>query len=464
MTFFRTPHLLCLALCLAGSHVRADVINGWNSFLLDTFANIGQSATPTGNARSLAIMSVSMYEAVNSVDQAYTPYLSSYQTYSGTVDTRAAAAQAARDSVVNLYGGYSGVTAGADALLASQLGAMGLSPSVQADSLALGSAAAAAILSHRSADGYGAANTYTPQAAGTPGAWQPGVIPNPSGWGTIAGTFLQSEAGYMTPWAMSSSTQFRPGPPPALGSAQYAVEFNQVKDYGSLNSSLRSVDQTNVARFWMDGPGTESPPGHWNTIAQSVSSGLDFDDKARLFALLNIANADAAIATWDAKRHYDSWRPNQAIWQADIDGNPLTDQDLSWAPLIGTPSFPAYSSGHAAFSQASADILEMFFGTDNIAFTTTSEYPAWVGDPLAPSSRSFTSFEAAADEAGMSRIYGGIHFASDNTAGQQIGGNVASLVYGNLLLPVPEPSGVVLLLSAGLGLSLRRRRPPYARE
>jgi hypothetical protein len=361
---------LFASLLLVCSHSRADVVNSWNTALLDTFAGIGQSASPPGNSRSLAIMSVSMYEAVNSVSQTHTSYLSSYQSYSGAVDTRAAAAQAARDSLVSLYGSYSvdygtgsmSVTSYADNLLSSQLASMGLDPVVQANSIALGSASASAVLAHRSSDGYTAAYNYTPQAAGTPGAWQPGVVPHPSGWGTVAGTFLQAQAGYMTPWTMSSGSQYRPGAPNALNSAQYAADFNEVKTLGSLGSTLRTADQTDIAKFWQDGPNTESPPGHWNTIAQSVSGSLNLADKTRLFALLNLANADAAIATWDAKRYYDTWRPVQAIWQADIDGNPLTDQDTSWQPLLGTPSFPAYSSGHAAFSQSSADILEMFFG------------------------------------------------------------------------------------------------------
>jgi hypothetical protein len=448
-------HAALLAALALPSLSPADVVDDWNTMLLQTLSGIGSSATPTGNARSLAIVSVSMYEAVNSVGQSYSPYLSGYQSYSGSIDTRVAAAQAARDAVVSLYGSQSvnygsgvvNVTSYADNLLSSQLAGWGVAPVVQSSSTSLGSSAAAAVLALRANDGFTASTTYSPQPAGTPGAWQPN---------TPSGQFLQSEAGYMTPWVLSSGSQFRAAPPPTLGSLDYANAFNQVKSIGSLSSSLRSVDQTNIALHWADGPGTESPPGHWNYIAQSVSGGLDLDSKTRLFALLNISNADACITTWETKRHYDLWRPITAIRQADIDGNVLTDQDATWAPLIGTPSFPAYTSGHSAFSQSSADILEMFFGTDTVAFTSTSHSPSLNSSN---NTRSFTSFEAAAAEAGMSRIYGGIHFSFDNTEGRQIGSDVAGTVFNSVLRPVPEPSGVLLSLLAGLGLMLRRKRP-----
>jgi MYXO-CTERM domain-containing protein len=445
----------CILAALLTSSVQADVIDDWNSMLCQTLAGIGSSATPTGNSRSLAIMSVSMYEAVNSVGQAYSPYLSSYQSYSGSVSLEAAAAQAGRDAVVSLYGGFNvsyngapavNVTTYADQMLSTQLSALGLSGAVQANSTALGSASASAVLSNRSTDGFGAAYTYSPQPVGTPGAWQPNAP---------GGQFVQAQAGYMTPWVMSSGSQFRAAPPPSLGSVDYANAYNEVKTLGAAVGSTRTADQSNIALHWADSAGTESPPGHWNYIAQSVSGGLDFDDKARLFALLNISLADAAIATWETKREYDFWRPITAIQQGDIDGNALTEQDTAWASYIGTPSFPAYTSGHSAFSQSAADILELYFGTDNMAFTSTSH------SPLLNSSnntRSFTSFEAAADEAGMSRIYGGIHYSFDNVAGQQIGADVASLVYNSVLQPVPEPSGALLAMLAGLGLLRRRRK------
>lgn len=228
-----------------------------------------------------------------------------------------------------------------------------------------------------------------------------------------------------------------------------------MKSLGAATGSTRTADQTEIAYFWVDGPGTASPPGHWNRIAQTVSASmsLNVEENARLFALLNLTEADTGIATWDAKRAYDFWRPMYAINTASADGNGDTLEDAAWAPLIPTPSFPAYTSGHSGFSGAAAEILALYFGTDNIAFTTDSESPF-----LAPgTTRSFSSFSEAAEEAGMSRIYGGIHWSFDNTDGLDLGANVADNVFNNYFQPVPEPGSVLLIFSAGLALLLRRR-------
>jgi hypothetical protein len=189
---------------------------------------------------------------------------------------------------------------------------------------------------------------------------------------------------------------------------------------GGMVSAARTEDQTQIARFWADGAGTETPPGHWNHIAQDVGAALgnSLEENARLFALLNIAMADAAICAWDAKYHYHNWRPVTAIRNAHLDGNSATEPDGAWTSLIGTPPFPDYVSGHSTFSAAAATVLTLFYGTDGVAFTTGSDFLPGV-------LRSFGSFSEAAAEAAMSRVYGGIHFrfASDHglTGGLKIG-------------------------------------------
>jgi hypothetical protein len=193
-----------------------------------------------------------------------------------------------------------------------------------------------------------------------------------------------------------------------------------VKALGAAVGSSRTADQSEIALFWADGAGTETPPGHWNHIAQDVAAtrGLSLKENARLFALLNIALADAGICAWDAKYTYSNWRPVTAIRAGDTDGNSATAPDVTWSSFIATPPFPDYVSGHSTFSAAAAAVLALFFGTDNVAFITGS-------DALPGVSRSFPSFSAAAAEAALSRIYGGIHyrFASQDglTAGTQIG-------------------------------------------
>lgn len=229
---------------------------------------------------------------------------------------------------------------------------------------------------------------------------------------------------------MTSNDQFGCPPPPSLDSPEYADAVAEVQAYGAANSALRTEDQTNIAHFWADDPGTSTPPGHWNRIAAEVASrfGNSLVENARLFALLNIATADAAIACWEAKYTYDLWRPYTAIREADTDGNPLTEADLEWQALIFIPPFPSYSSGHSTFSAASAEVLAGFFGTDDIAFTSTAE-GVHVPD------RSFSSFTAAAREAASSRLLGGIHFAFDNQAGLEAGAALGRFVVASVLQP-----------------------------
>jgi hypothetical protein len=229
---------------------------------------------------------------------------------------------------------------------------------------------------------------------------------------------------------MTSDAQFRPDAPPAMDSAQYASEYNQTKQIGSLNSTTRTADQTETALFWADGGGTYTPPGHWNQIAEQVTvkQRTSLVDNARLFAALNISLADAGISCWEAKYTYKSCRPITAIRNGDNDTNPLTVGDTTWQPLIVTPPFPEYTSGHSTFSGAASTVLASFFGA-NYSFSTNS-----LGLP--GTTRQFASFSQAADEAGMSRIYGGIHYMSANLAGLDAGRKLGSYVVNNFVKTV----------------------------
>ena len=222
-----------------------------------------------------------------------------------------------------------------------------------------------------------------------------------------------------------------------------------------MSSATRTADQTEIARFWADGGGTVTPPGHWNLIAQEVvnGAGLSLVQSARVFAALNISGADASIAAWETKYFYNLWRPITAIRLGDTDGNAATDKDASWTPLLGTPPFPSYTSGHSTFSSAAAAVLSEYFGSA-YAFSTPSQ------DPSLPVTRSFSSFQAAAEEAGLSRIYGGIHFDFDNTAGLWAGAGIGGYVVDNYFAPVPEVT-TVGTIAAGVmmvGGIVRRRR------
>src|SRR5262249_40773437 len=233
----------------------------------------------------------------------------------------------------------------------------------------------------------------------------------------------------VTPFALSTGAQFRPGAPPALDSAEYAAAFNEVKSLGRVDSTTRTAEQTQIARFWNDGLGTAFAMGYWKRSAQPLATdrGLSLVQDARLFALLNIAEADAQIACWDAKYNYNLWRPVTAIRAADTDGNPDTDPDAGWTPLLVTPNFPSYTSAHSTLSGAAAEVLPSLFGPDH-------HFPV-SADGLPGVTRSFDSFAAAAAEAGQSRIYGGIHYQFDNQNGQQLGRNVADYIVDGFLEP-----------------------------
>jgi membrane-associated phospholipid phosphatase len=304
---------------------------------------------------------------------------------------------------------FPGGAADFDALLAATLSTIRQGPQRDAG-VAWGESVASQILAARANDGNDA--VVPPPSGGGPGSW----VPTPPG----SAPYLLPQWGMLVPFGMISTDQFRSAGPPPLASATWAADYNEVKAFGAAVGSSRTAEQSEIAQFWADGAGTETPPGHWNHIAQDVAAmtGLSLEQNARLFALLNIAMANAGICAWDAKYTYNNWRPVTAIRAGDTDGNPATAPDGTWSSFIATPPFPDYVSGHSTFSAAAAAVLALFYGTDDFAFITGS-------DALPGVSRSFASFSAAAAEAAMSRIYGGIHyrFASQDglTAGTQIG-------------------------------------------
>lgn len=461
--------LRCAIFLVGTTATRADVILEWNALMLQTFANESTAATPPGNSRTMGMLGGAMFDAVNSVSRQHTAYLGFFDpvTEGLGIDMSAAASAAAHTVMqsiyTDLYGPSNSFASNFTQLYNTQMASIADS-AAKTRGIEVGLAAAQAMIAARANDGWNAVSSYQPQPLGTPGRWQPGD--SFGAWGAGAGQFLKPQWAEMTPFAMSSTSQFRPAGPNGfqpgnyaawVQSAAYTAEFNLVKDIGGTHSTTRTADQTNIAYFWVDGPGTASPPGHWSRIAATVSAqqGLSLEQNARLFGLLGLAQADTGIASWEAKVFYDSWRPMYAINTANFDGNPLTLQDVSWTPLIPTPSFGAYTSGHSAFSMTGATILKNFFGTDNIAFETGTESPFLPDDYT----RSFLSFTDAAEEAGMSRIYGGIHWMSDNLDGALLGADVANNVFNNFLLPVPEPSGALLAGIAASVLLLRRRRP-----
>jgi len=377
----------------------SNVILDFNAAALRAIAT--NKTNPPRASRNLAILHVAVADAVATVEAQGNPAL--------LVDVAAAAA--ARDVLASVYPNQTAVF---DRILN---GCLAASPDGDGEdqSVEIGKAAAATILANRANDGANDTSSYATNP--TPGHWQPTppAFANP----------LEPQWGNVDLFSPGTAAQFQPPAPPALDSDEYAAAFNEVKDLGSATSTTRTAEQTQIARFWADGAGTITPPGHWNRIAadQARRARLNTAVTARLFYQLNVALADAAIVSWSTKYSDDFWRPVTAIRRADEDGNASTAEDTAWASLIATPPFPSYTSGHSTFSGAGATILDNYFGNAT-AFRTFS-------DDLVDVSRGFASFQAAADEAGQSRIYGGIHFQFDNLAGKAVGRELGQFVVAN---------------------------------
>ena len=403
----------------------ANFVLQWNSLLVDV-----QQQRAQGNqqaARSLAMMGAAVYDSVNAISPTHTIYHVDARTFPGvaTASPDAAAAQAAHDVAYALYT-QAADRANFDALLTTQLAEVPDGPA-ENNGIALGQYVAAQILAWRANDGASATVPYT---IGTnPGDWQPTP---PS----FAQTPATPQWPYVTPFALTSGDQFRPGSPPALTSADYTATYLEVKAIGgngTTTPSTRTPEQTEIAFFWAGLGVTNAGVSIWNQISRTVAAEhhLTLADNARLFAQVSVANADAFIAGFDAKYTYNYWRPVTAIRAADTDGNPDTIQDSNWTPLIATPNHPSFVSLHSTQSMAAAQALAAFFGTDQVNFTAT-----WAGVE-----RSFNKFTDAAKEAGKSRIYAGIHWSFDMAAGLQQGRKVGQFVAAHYFQPLSSSGG-----------------------
>ena len=377
----------------------------WNSAALDAI-RAGSTAPPIAS-RSLAILHVSIYDAVNGIDRRHEPYLVP-SAVPASASREAAASAAAHGTLVNLF---PAAVSSFDALHAAILAGIPNGPQKTAG-IAWGEFVANQILAARANDGSDA--IVPPPGGSGPGVW----VPTPPAFRP----YLLPQWGFVVPFGMSSSSQFRPPGPPSLDSQRYAADYDEVKELGAEVGSTRTEEQTEIALFWADGAGTETPPGHWNSIAQIIAAaqGNTLEENARLFALLNIAMGDAAICAWDAKYIFHFWRPVTAI--------AFAEPELGWMSFIVTPPFPDYVSGHSTFSGAAATVLPLFYGTEDLPFTTGS-------DSLPGVYRSFLTCLDAAEEAAASRLYGGIHFRSANEDGLQAGISIGEWTDSHYLRP-----------------------------
>jgi hypothetical protein len=383
-----------------------------------------------------AMMHVAIHDALNAIDRRSRPYTFDMQVSPGA-SPDAAVAAAARDVLVPLIGqlplellSQSCIDAGKARVEADYTAALAAIPNNQAKAqgIAVGQAAAAAILALRADDGAVGGPPPFFLNPNCPQDTDPGEYQCTPGTPFIAFEVWED----VTPFVLKDSSQFRPGPPYKVDTKKYTADFNEVKSFGGdgiTTRSERTADQTEIALYWW-----ESSPLKWNRIARivSVDRGLGLWENARLFGLLNLALADGYIAMVDSKNHYNYWRPVTAIQTGDTDGNPDTTGDPAWTPLRGTPPDQDYASGHSIEGGAGAEVLKQFFGTDRISFQDCSvTLPARDCSDPSPKLRSYTSFSQAAVENAYSRILIGFHFRKSveegTDYGRQIGKRAANL-------------------------------------
>ena len=411
---------LALALVVSAAFVapataNADVVTSWDRTMVDALETANTPPPPA--MRTAAIVQAAVFDAVNGIARRYTSVHVQPAAPPGT-SRAAAAASAAHEALVALFPAQQAMF---DQRLAETLDQIadhsdGGNRSI-ARGLEWGKTVADQILAWRAGDGFTAPlPPYLPTPA--PGRWQP----TPP---AFAGPLFRQFA-TMTPFALTSPSQFLPAGPPQLSSARYAQDFNEVKTLGSSTSTVRTAFETETARFWNG----DTPAAIWNRVADDLADRSDSSllTNARVIALTNIALADAVIAIWNAKNTFDTWRPITAIQQAATDGNPDTSPDPNWAPLIATPPFQEYPAGHPGVSNAGASVLARFYGNDT-AFTATS-----FGLPGVE--HSFTSFSSAIAQVEDARVWGGIHFRFACATAADVGAAVADYVTRTQLLRI----------------------------
>ena len=401
---------LCVFMFLSPLVAHADVVLDWNARMLTTIT--GQS--PFGTARTAAITQLAVFEAVNAITKTYQPYLGTIPASDGA--SADAAAAAAAHAVLTHY--FPAQAVSLDAALETSLSAMADGQAKQ-DGIATGVAAAQAMIALRANDGSAVPKFYVP-ASTDPGQWQP--TPScPAGGGT---NFHWRD---VTPFGVPAVSAFRLGPPPGLAQGTYAENVAEVASVGGMTGAQRTQDREDIARFYA----AFSPVTWANSAARQVATaqGRSLVENARAFALLTMAQSDAAVAVFDTKYHYNLWRPETAITSADLDGNHKTDVDPGFMPLIVAPCFPTYPSAHGTLSAAAQEVLERLYGPSGHDITFTNA--AIPGVTL-----HYTAFKPIVEDISDARVFGGIHFRFDQDEGERQGTAIGKYVVKHNLRPV----------------------------
>ena len=480
--------VLCIAAVSPGA-LRADVVTDWNTTLHEAIIATPSKHNPGNSTRAMAMMNGAIYDVFQAVNRTHAPFKVNQHAPSANID--AAVAQAAYLVISDTYGEQQSML---DGVLTTRLSAIADGPAKQAG-MVLGNYIGQHYVDSHANDGHNLPDAYTP--IGGPGHWSPDplVSPEQKGWG--------SDWGFVTPWAMPDPDHFDAIIDiPSFTDQEYVDAFNQVKAYGARDSAVRTADQTAIGLFWAydrpnlpDAPGVGPPPmmfsEHMLNIAEQV--GNTAAQNARMFAMASVAQADAAIASWDAKYEFDYWRPITAI-RADADNdddNPATVEDPNWVYLGApgsdhasssddfTPPFPAYTSGHATMGGAVFKSLELFYGTNDFSVAdaaigadpVTAQYTLTSNEEGSGGPRNYVRFtqvgplgpgleNSPEGENGMSRIYLGVHWLFDQEDGMALGNAIAEYAASHYFQAVPEPATVVLVMLSvfGMGLAGRPRR------
>jgi hypothetical protein len=407
--------LVAVALIAPASSAFANVITDWDEKAIAAvtpMASLG-GTFPHKAQRLMGMVHAAMFDAVNSIERRYRPYLAQLPADPATSKEVAAAAAAAA------------VLATIDAKTASEMKAALATYLVsipdgaaKSDGVKLGEAIAAKVVAARANDGSDAPDAYRPRT--TPGVYVPTTITMSSMWPNLK------------PFAMANPSQFRPGPPISLESKEWAADFNEIKDYGGQSSAKRTAQQTETARFWLVGPPTAYHPFIRQLV---IAKQMDVVDSARFMALMAVALNDSTIAVLDAKYHYNFWRPITAIRNGDIDGNPATDREATWQPLDNTPMHPEYPCAHCIQSSSIAGVVKAVFGTADIPEIA-------ITSPTAPGvTYRWTSMTAFTEEIANARIWSGFHYRFSTRVGTEMGLQIGEYVVKNIMQPASVRGG-----------------------
>jgi len=399
--------LLTVVMITAAPFTFANVITDWDDKALiavTPMASLG-GTNPYMAQRMMAMVHTAMFDTVNSIERRYQPYL--VQLPADPTTSKEAAAAAAAAKVLATID--TKTAAEMTAALASYLASIADGPA-KSDGVKLGEVVGAKILEARKNDGSDAPDAYRPIT--TPGVYVPTAITISSMWPN------------MKPFAIATPSQFRPGPPIALESKEWAAEYNELKDYGGHISAKRAPGQTETARFWLIGP----PAAYHPFLRQLVTAKqMSVVASARFMALAAIGINDAIIAVLDAKYHYNFWRPITAIRNGDLDGNSATDREATWQPIANTPMHPEYPCSHCIQSGAVAGVVKSVLGTEDIPEIAMTS-------PTAPGvTHRFTNMRAYADEVANARIWAGFHYRFSTRVGTEMGFRIGEYVVKNVM-------------------------------